>query len=405
MEKGKRRVAIFGSTGSIGTQALDVISQHPELFEVEVLTANSQWEMLAAQARKFNPNAVVICNEEHYSALNSALSNSDVKVFAGMQSVVDLACSDNIDIVVAAMVGFSGLRSTMAAIKAGKTIALANKETLVAAGHIVTKLSSRYDAPIIPVDSEHSAIFQSIQGEGCPWCPPFSYKAEGMAVPPIEKLVLTASGGPFREWKREDIEKATASQALKHPNWNMGAKVTIDSASMLNKGLEIMEASWLFNVPVEKIEVVVHPQSIVHSMVQFTDGSLKAQLGFPDMRVPIGYALTYPHRRGLNTSRISFPELSQLTFFKPDLEKFPCLALAYRAQGRGGSLPCTMNGANEVAVAMFLKDMIPFGAIPHIIEESMDVAAFVESPSLDDIFEADREARRIAADVGRRFRL
>ncbi len=379
----KRHIAILGSTGSIGRQALDVISQHPDLFEVELLTANNNSQLLIEQARKFNPNSVVICNKELYNTVQEALCNEDIKVFAGIESANELVKSSNIDMVLASMVGFSGLEPTINAIKSGKAIALANKETLVAAGAIITKLSREYNSPILPVDSEHSAIFQCLQGERAT----------------IEKLLLTASGGPFRNADKDTILNATHREALKHPNWSMGAKVTIDSASMMNKGLEMIEASWLFNIPPEQIEIVVHPQSIVHSLVQFTDGSLKAQLGAPDMRVPIQYALSYPERIELNTNRISLPELAQLTFYAPDRSKFPCIELAYAAHRQGGNMACIMNGANEVAVAALLKEKILFGRIPYIIEQTMAKCPFIANPSIDDIFATHREAMRIASEI------
>lgn len=379
----KRRIAILGSTGSIGTQALDVISHHPDLFQVEMLSAGSNAELLIAQARKFNPNAVVICNKDKYKEVKDALEPLDIKVFAGVESAGDLAGGNNVDIVLASMVGFSGLAPTISAMKKGKVIALANKETLVAAGSIISRLSRECGSPLIPVDSEHSAIFQSLQGE----------RAQ------IEKLLLTASGGPFFNLPAEKFNDITVEEALNHPNWKMGSKVTIDSASMMNKGLEIMEAAWLFNIPVEKIEVVVHPQSIIHSMVQFTDGSIKAQLGYPDMRVPIQYALSYPNRIDLDTKRISFPELKQLTFFSPDLEKFPCLRIAYDSFKKGGNIPCAMNAANEVAVASFLRGEIKFTQIPLVIEKTLEKCNFVASPSVEDIFSTDRQSKERAQEV------
>ena len=376
----KRHIAILGSTGSIGTQALDVISQHPDLFEVELLTANNNSSLLIEQALKFKPNAVVICNKELYSTVFEALDKEDIKVFAGIESANELVKGSNIDIVLAAMVGFSGLEPTINAVKSGKVIALANKETLVAAGSIITKLAKEHNSPILPVDSEHSAIFQCLQGESAQ----------------IEKLLLTASGGPFLNTDIQSIMNATRHQALKHPNWSMGAKVTIDSASMMNKGLEMIEASWLFNMEPDKIEIVVHPQSIVHSLVQFTDGSLKAQLGAPDMRVPIQYALSYPHRIALDTKRISLPELGQLTFSAPDRKKFPAIDLAYSAHRQGGNMACIMNGANEVAVAALLEEKILFGKIPHNIEKTMQKCSFIAEPSISDIFETDACAKAIA---------
>lgn len=381
----KRKIAILGSTGSIGVQTLDVVEQHRDMFEVELLTANNNVELLAAQARKFNPNSVVICNGEHYGTLSSLLKDEDTKVFAGIDSVVGLVKILNADIVVAAMVGFSGLLPTIEAIKSGKAVALANKETLVAAGALVTKAAKENKVPILPVDSEHSAIFQSLQGE----------KAT------VEKLILTASGGPFRNAGKDEIYNATREQALKHPNWNMGAKVTIDSASMMNKGLEMIEASWLFGVPAEQIDIVVHPQSIIHSMVQFSDGSVKAQLGMPDMRVPIQYALSYPYRLDLNTPRVDFPKLGELTFQAPDMERFPALSLAFEAHRAGGNMACIMNGANEAAVNAFLNGRILFGKIPEIIEKCMKKCSFVKNPSLEDIFETHRQAVCTAQDFCR----
>lgn len=380
MEENKRRIAILGSTGSIGTQALDVVSHHPELFQVEMLSAGSNASLLIEQARKFNPNAVVICNKDKYAEVKEALEPLDIKVFAGVESAGDLAGGSNVDIVLAAMVGFSGLAPTISAMKKGKVIALANKETLVAAGSIITRLSREYNSPLIPVDSEHSAVFQCLQGE----------RAQ------VEKVLLTASGGPFFNLPKEDFEKITVEQALNHPNWKMGNKVTIDSASMMNKGLEIMEAAWLFNIPADKIEVVVHPQSIIHSMVQFTDGGIKAQLGYPDMRVPIQYALSYPYRISLDTKRLSFAELGQLTFFAPDLEKFPCLRIAYESFKKGGNIPCAMNAANEVAVAAFLRGQIRFTQIPQIIEKTIEKCNFVSSPGIEDIFETDKTSKIVA---------
>lgn len=383
MNTDKRHIAILGSTGSIGRQALDVIDQHPEIFEVELLTANNNADLLISQALKFKPNNVVICNESLYGKVSDALANEDIKVFAGIASANELVKGSNIDIVLAALVGFSGVDSTINAIKSGKVIALANKETLVAAGSIITSLSKEYNAPIIPVDSEHSAIFQCLQGERCE----------------IEKLILTASGGPFLNTPHEEIMKATHHQALKHPNWSMGAKVTIDSASMMNKGLEMIEASWLFNLPPDKIEIVVHPQSIVHSLVQFSDGCLKAQLGAPDMRVPIQYALSYPSRLSLNTNRISLPELGQLTFRAPDSEKFPAIRLAYEAHRCGGNMACIMNGANEVAVAALLEEKILFGKIPHIIEKTMEKCSFIAAPTIEEIYATHKEAMAIASSL------
>lgn len=381
----KRKIAILGSTGSIGVQTLDVVEQHRDIFEVELLTANNNVELLAAQAVKFKPNSVVICNDGHYGALSALLKDEDVKVFAGADSVVELVRILNVDIVVAAMVGFSGLRPAMEAIRSGKAVALANKETLVAAGALVTKAAKENNVPILPVDSEHSAIFQSLQGE----------KAA------VEKLILTASGGPFRDAGKDEIYSAAREQALKHPNWNMGAKVTIDSASMMNKGLEMIEASWLFGMPAEQIEIVVHPQSIIHSMVQFSDGSVKAQMGMPDMRVPIQYALSYPYRLDLNTPRVDFPKIGELTFQAPDMERFPALSLAFEAHRAGGNMACIMNGANEAAVNAFLNGRILFGKIPEIIEKCMGKCSFLKNPSLEDIFQTHLQAVRTAQDFCR----
>ena len=381
---GKNHIAILGSTGSIGRQTLDVISQHPDLFEVELLTANTNSALLIEQARAFNPNSVVICDESHYQEVFEALDKDDIKVYAGMDSVCDIVSDSTIDVVVAAMVGFAGLRSAVAAIEAGKTVALANKETLVAAGSLVMSMAARYGANIVPVDSEHSAIFQCLQG---------NYGRD------VEKLLLTCSGGPFLHKSKEEIARMRPEEALKHPRWNMGAKVTIDSASLMNKGLEMIEARWLFDMPAERIEVVVHPESIIHSMVQYRDGAVIAQLSVPDMRVPIQYALSYPRRIALNASRISFPQLAQMTFFAPDTDRFPCLDIARRALDRGGNATCAMNAANEVAVAAFLQGKIPFSAIPEIISVAMFRTAFVENPSLDDIFATHAQAREIAAQM------
>lgn len=381
---GKRRIAILGSTGSIGRQALEVVRQHPDLFEVDLLTANNSAELLIQQAIEFNVNNVVICNEEKYKMVDEALKPYFIKVFAGMQSVCDLVQSDQVDIVLTAMVGFSGLASTVAAVKAGKAIALANKETLVAAGEIVTRLAAENKVPLLPVDSEHSAIFQCLQGCG---------------DNKIEKIHLTASGGPFRTWKREDIAAATRHQALKHPNWAMGAKITIDSSTMMNKGLEIIEAKWLFDVEPERINVVVHPESIIHSMVEFIDGSVIAQLGHPDMREPIQYALSYPHRLTLDNKKLDFAQLANLSFFAPDFEKFPALGLTYKSLEMGGNMPCIMNAANEAAVAAFLQDRIGFYDITGVVEETMSGVDFVASPDLDTIFRTNDQALAKAGEL------
>ncbi|MCR5243732.1 MAG: 1-deoxy-D-xylulose-5-phosphate reductoisomerase [Bacteroidales bacterium] len=373
----KRRIAILGSTGSIGTQALDVVRQHPDKFEVELLTANNSSELLIRQALEFDANNVVICNESKYTEVAEALQPKGVKVFAGMDSVCDLMSSNNIDMVLTALVGFSGLRPTIAAIKAGKPIALANKETLVAGGSLVMDLAMDMKTPILPVDSEHSAIFQCLLGAG---------------GNPIRKIHLTASGGPFRGWSKEDIEKATFREALKHPQWNMGDKITIDSATMMNKGFEMIEARWLFDTAPEDIEVVVHPQSIIHSMVEFEDGAVIAQMGHPDMREPIQFALSFPERLTLDNRKLDFAELGKLTFEKPDMEKFPCLGLASAAISRGGNIPCAMNAANEAANKAYRNAEIAFYDIPEIISSVMDGTAFIAKPTLDDIFETDKEA-------------
>ena len=380
----KRRIAILGSTGSIGRQALDVISQHRDLFEVELLTANNSAELLISQAIEFDANNVVICNEDRYREVADALQPHYIKVFAGMKSVCDLVSSDNIDIVLTSMVGFSGLSSTIAAVQAGKTIALANKETLVAAGHIVMDLAAKCHARILPVDSEHSAIFQCLMG---------SAGAE------IEKIHLTASGGPFRTWSREDIAKATKAQALNHPNWSMGSKITIDSATMMNKGLEIIEARWLFGTSGDKINVVVHPESIIHSMVEYADGSVIAQMGHPDMREAIQFAFSYPFRLPLNNRKLNFAELGCMSFHAPDFEKFPGLRLAYQALEKGGNMACIMNAANEAAVAAYLKGQIGFYDITDIVERCMNDGPFIASPDMDDIFRTNDETLKMAGDL------
>ena len=372
----KRHIAILGSTGSIGRQALDVIRQHRDLFEVELLTANNSSDLLISQAIEFNANAVVICNEDKYQEVADALNPHYIKTFAGMQSVCDLVSSDTIDIVLTSMVGFSGLSSTIAAVKAGKTIALANKETLVAAGEIVMNLAREHRARILPVDSEHSAIFQCLMGS---------------AGADIEKIHLTASGGPFRTWNKEDIAKATRAQALNHPNWSMGSKITIDSATMMNKGLEIIEAKWLFGTPGDKINVVVHPESIIHSMVEYADGSVIAQMGHPDMREAIQFAFSFPERLTLNNQKLNFAQLGSLSFFAPDFDKFPALTLAYEALEKGGNMTCIMNAANEAAVAAFLQEKIGFYQITDVVRECMDGVDFVAHPDLDTIFATNAE--------------
>ena len=381
---GKRRIAILGSTGSIGTQALDVIRQHRDLFEVELISAYRSTELLCAQAREFDANNVVICDESRYQDVSDSLRDTDSKVFAGVESLCGLVKGDNIDIVVGAMVGFSGLRPTLAALEAGKVVALANKETLVAAGEVVTRTARSHNAAILPVDSEHSAIFQCLLG------------AQGNE---LVKIHLTASGGPFRTWSRERIASASAADALRHPNWDMGAKVTIDSATMMNKGLELIEACWLFDVVPSMVNVVVHPESIVHSMVEFADGAVIAQLGCPDMREPIGLALSFPNRLTVGNRKLDFASLGALHFESPDEERFPNLGIARRAFERGGNIPCAMNAANEVAVKAFLEGRTDFYGITEIVEKSVSGATFVANPSLDDIFSTHEETLRRAQEL------
>ena len=381
---GKRRIAILGSTGSIGTQALDVIRQHRDLFDVELLTANNNAELLVRQAIEFDANAVVICNENKYDEVNSALLPHDVKVFAGMDAVCDLVGGSNIDMVLTALVGFSGLRPTVEAIKAGKPVALANKETLVAAGALVTALAREHRVPILPVDSEHSAIFQCLQGAG---------------NNAVSRIHLTASGGPFRTWEKSAIAAARASDALKHPNWSMGAKVTVDSATMMNKGLEVIEAKWLFDIAPDDINVVVHPESVVHSMVEFEDGSVLAQLASPDMREPIQYALAYPERLSLNNRKLDFASLGSLSFFAPDPDRFPCLGLAFDAIRSGGNMPCVMNAANEVAVDAFLRDRKGFYDIPAIVRDAMAVSDSTPATTLGGFLEINAEAKARASEI------
>ena len=380
----KRRIAILGSTGSIGRQALDVVRQHRDLFEVELLTANNNAQLLASQAIEFDVNHVVICNEDKYREVADALEPHYIKVFAGMKSVCDLVQSESIDIVLTSMVGFSGLESTIAAIQAGKTIALANKETLVAAGELVIDLALQNKVRILPVDSEHSAIFQCLMGS---------------AGADIEKIHLTASGGPFRTWSREDIARATRQQALNHPNWSMGSKITIDSATMMNKGLEIIEARWLFGTPGEKINVVVHPESIIHSMVEYADGSVIAQMGHPDMREAIQFAFSFPSRLPLDNRKLDFARLGALSFFAPDKEKFPALDIAYEALRLGGNMPCVMNAANEAAVAAFLEDRIGFYDITNVVSECMEGADFAAAPDLDNIFHTNEATLAKAGEI------
>ena len=380
----KRHIAILGSTGSIGRQALDVVRQHKDRFEVELLTANNSSELLIRQALEFMPANVVICNESKYQEVADALQPHDIKVFAGMDSVCALVRSEDIDIVLTALVGFSGLRPTVSAIEAGKIIALANKETLVAGGSVVMALAKKHNAPILPVDSEHSAIFQCLMGA---------------AGNPLTRIHLTASGGPFRSWTKEEITAVTRKEALKHPQWKMGAKITIDSATMMNKGFEMIEAKWLFDTEPEKINIVVHPQSIIHSMVEFADGAVIAQMGHPDMREPIQYALSFPERLTLDNKKLDFAELGSLTFEKPDMDKFPCLALAFEAIGRGGNIPCAMNAANEAAVAAFLQDRIRFYDIPDIISFCMAGVEFVSAPGIDELISMNDEVYRKAAEL------
>jgi 1-deoxy-D-xylulose-5-phosphate reductoisomerase len=374
----RRRIAILGSTGSIGTQALDVIAAHPNAFEVEVLTAQNNAKLLIQQAKQFKPNAVVICNENLYAEVKEALANDDIKVYAGENALASVVQMDTIDLVLTALVGYSGLKPTIKAIEAGKTIALANKETLVVAGELITSLAREKGVNIYPIDSEHSAIFQCMVGE-------FHNR--------IEKIILTASGGPFRGKKKAEIKSVKKEQALKHPNWNMGAKVTIDSASLMNKGLEVIEARWLFGVNPEQVEVVIHPQSIIHSLVQFEDGSIKAQLGLPDMRLPIQFALTYPERFKSAFPRFDFANYPSLTFEKPDTETFRNLALAFEALHRGGNMPCVLNAANEVAVAEFLKDRVGFLEMSDIVEQCMAKMTYIKSPSFEDYVNTDKETR------------
>lgn len=378
----KKQIAILGSTGSIGTQALQVVEEHPDLYEVYALTANNKVELLAEQARKFMPEAVVIANEDKYTQLKEALSDLPIKVYAGADALCQIVESGPIDIVLTAMVGYAGLRPTINAIKAGKTIALANKETLVVAGELINDLASQYHTPILPVDSEHSAVFQCLEREN-----------------PVHKIILTASGGPFRTLTMEQLRSVTKEQALKHPNWHMGAKITIDSASMMNKGFEVIEAKWLFGVRPDQIEVVVHPQSVIHSMVEFEDGAVKAQLGVPDMRLPIQYAFSYPRREHLSGERLDFAKYNTLTFEAPDTTRFRNLALAYEALHQGGNMPCIVNAANEVVVAAFLKDQLSFLKMSEVIEKAMSTVPFIKTPTYNDYVETDAETRRIAAEL------
>ena len=380
----KKQICILGSTGSIGTQALDIIAQHSDLYEVYALTANNRVDELAAQARRFHPAAVVIANETHYERLKNALADEpDIKVYAGRSALDEIVEAEPIDMVLTAMVGFAGLAPTIHAIRSHKKICLANKETLVVAGELICRLAQEYHVPIIPVDSEHSAIFQCLTGEG---------------DNEIDKILLTASGGPFRLFTKEQMSRVTAADALKHPTWEMGAKITIDSASMMNKGFEVIEAKWLFGVPVERIQVLVHPQSIVHSAVQFCDGSVKAQLGMPDMRLPIQYAFSFPDRLPLDGQRLDLFR-QPLEFFEPDLDKFRCLALAFEAIHRGGNMPCILNAANEIVNEAFRQARCSFIAMADIIEKTMERSAFDANPTYETYIQTDQEARRIAREM------
>ena len=380
----KRQLAILGSTGSIGTQALEVVSEHSDLFEVYALTANNQVDLLINQARKYMPEVVVIANERKYPELKEALEDLPIKVWAGADAIAQMVQSEPIDMVLTAMVGYSGLRPTISAIKAGKAIALANKETLVLAGELIMKLAAEHKVPILPVDSEHSAIFQCLTG---------AYDN------PIEKILLTASGGPFRQKTLEELATVTKAQALRHPNWTMGAKITIDSASMMNKGFEMIEAKWLFDVTPDQVQVVVHPQSVIHSMVQFEDGAVIAQLGIPDMKLPIAYAFSFPTRMRSMAPRLDFNQYSTLTFEEPDMERFRNLAFAFEAARQGGNIPCILNAANEVVVAAFLQDRIGFLQMSDVIEQTMRKASFIVNPSYEDYVATDTEARRLAAEL------
>jgi len=380
----KKRIAILGSTGSIGTQALEVIEAHSDSFEVEILAAGNNAALLIEQSLRHQPNAVVISNEGHYEMVKDALAKHGVNVYCGSDALAQVVGFDSVDVVLTAMVGFSGLRPTIEAIRAGKEIALANKETLVVAGELIIKEAMEKRVNIIPVDSEHSAIFQCITGE---------------PANSVEKLILTASGGPFRGMKGEALEKVSPEEALRHPNWDMGPKITIDSATLMNKGLEVIEARWLFGCRPDQIEVVVHPQSIIHSMVQFNDGSIKAQMGLPDMRLPILYAFSFPGRLKSEFKRFSFTDYPQLNFEQPDMKIFRNLALSYEALGKGGNWPCILNAANEVAVDAFLKNRVGFMDIPDLIERTLGRSSFIKNPNLDDYFETDLEARRVAHEL------
>ena len=380
----KKRVAVLGSTGSIGTQTLDVISKHPDKFEVEVLTANNSVDLLIEQCRKYQPNVVVIANKDKYQTLRDGLEDLPIKVYAGSEAIAQVVEMGTVDVVLTAMVGFAGLLPTINAIKAGKPIALANKETLVVAGDIITSIAAENKVPILPVDSEHSAIFQCLAGE---------------FQNPIEKIYLTASGGPFRGKSKDFLAGVTPEQALNHPNWDMGNKITIDSATLMNKGLEVIEAKWLFGLEADQIDVIVHPQSIIHSIVQFTDSSMKAQMGLPDMRLPIQYALTYPERFEADFPRFNFLEYPNLTFEQPDMDSFKNLSIAFKALKQGGNMPCIINAANEIVVEAFLNNKVGFVQMSDVIEETMVKASFVQKPSFDDYMASDNEARKIALSI------
>ncbi len=380
----KKRLAILGSTGSIGTQALQVVAEHPELYEVRILTANSQADLLIGQALRFEPDAVVIADESKYHYVSEALAHHPIKVFAGARALCEVVESSTVDTVITALVGFCGLEPTISAIKAGKQIALANKETLVVAGELVTALAMQYKAPILPVDSEHSAIFQCLAGE---------------PADTVSRLLLTASGGPFRCLPASKLATVTAQQAMRHPTWKMGAKITVDSATMMNKGFEVIEAKWLFGITPDRIDVVVHPQSIIHSAVEFVDGTIKAQMGAPDMRLPIQYALSYPSRLKLSHSHLDIFQTASLTFEKPDLNRFPCLTLAYEAINKGGNMPCILNAANEVANLAFRNGMITYPQLYQTLEKTMQTATFCTTPSLDTYLSSDKESREIAETI------
>lgn len=383
MDIKKKQIAILGSTGSIGVQTLEVVRENADLFDIHILTANNNVDLLIKQALEFNPEVVVIANEDHYEKLKDALCTKDIKVWAGPKSIEQVVSIPEVDIVVTAMVGYSGLAPTINALKAKKIIALANKETLVVAGELIINLSKEYEAPIIPIDSEHSAIFQCLMGE----------------YSQIDKLILTASGGPFRGYNREQLSKVNVKQALNHPNWEMGAKVTIDSASLMNKGFEMIEAKWLFDVNPQNIEVVVHPESIIHSMVQFADASVKAQLSVPTMKIPIQYALTFPNRIPSHVEKLDFYEFNSLNFEKPDLTNFRNLSFAYQAIEKGGNMPCILNAANEIAVSSFLREKISFLSMSDLIEETMSKVNFIQHPSYSDYIQTDLESRNIAKSI------